>query len=51
MQIAVRDLQNGISIPNGLGGLNAVLSLCKADTQSAIASRMSNHWQRLKFLE
>jgi len=48
--IAVRDLQNGISLPNGAGGFNAVSALCGADLNSTATPWMKDHLGNLDFI-
>jgi uncharacterized protein (DUF1501 family) len=48
--IAVRDLQNGIALPNGIGGFNAVSALCNADSNSVSAPWMKDHLGNLDFI-
>jgi uncharacterized protein (DUF1501 family) len=48
--IAVRDLQNGIALPNGAGGFNAINALCGADSNSISAPWMSDHLSNLNFI-
>ncbi len=48
--IAVRDIQNGISLPNGVGGFNAVSALCNADSNTASAPWMKDHLSNLDFI-
>lgn len=48
--IAVRDLQNGIALPNGVGGFNAINTLCGVDSKSVSAPWMSDHLSNLNFI-
>lgn len=48
--IAVRDLQNGIALPNGAGGFNAVSALCHADFNNIAAPWMKDHLSNLNFI-
>jgi uncharacterized protein (DUF1501 family) len=48
--IAVRDLQNGIALPNGNGGFNAVSALCSADANTPAAPWMKDHLSNLDFI-
>jgi uncharacterized protein (DUF1501 family) len=48
--IAVRDLQNGIALPNGVGGFNAMTALCGVDSNAISAPWMSDHLSNLNFI-
>lgn len=48
--IAVRDIQNGIILPNGVGGFNAVSALCNTDSSSVSAPWMRDHFSNLNFI-
>ena len=48
--IAVRDLQNGISLPNGDRGFEAVSALCDADLKAIAAPWMKDHLGNLEFI-
>ena len=48
--IAVRDIQNGIALPNGAGGFNAVSALCSADSNTVSAPWMQDHLSNLDFI-
>lgn len=48
--IAVRDIQNGIALPNGTGGFNAVSALCNVDSGSVSAPWMKDHLSNLDFI-
>jgi len=48
--IAVRDIQNGIALPNGIRGFNAVSALCNADPNSVSAPWMRDHFSNLDFI-
>ena len=48
--IAVRDLQNGIALPNGIGGFNAVSALCTTDTNAISAPWMQDHLSNLEYI-
>jgi uncharacterized protein (DUF1501 family) len=48
--IAVRDLQNGIALPNGVGGFKAINALCDVDANTVAAPWMSDHLSNLNFI-
>jgi uncharacterized protein (DUF1501 family) len=48
--IAVRDLQNGIALPNGNSGFNAVSALCNVDANTPAAPWMKDHLSNLDFI-
>ncbi len=45
--ISIRDLQSGISLPNGDAGLNAVLSLSQADFSHPASSTIKEHFESM----
>lgn len=48
--IAVRDIQNGIALPNGVAGFNAVSSLANADQANQASPWMRDHLANLDFI-
>ena len=48
--IAIRDLQNGIALPNGAAGFKAVSALCDADSKTISAPWMKDHLSNLDFI-
>ncbi|WP_114636697.1 DUF1501 domain-containing protein [Polynucleobacter necessarius] len=48
--IAVRDIQGGIALPNGVNGFNALSALCNADGNSIASPWIKDHLSNLDFI-
>ena len=48
--IAVRDIQGGISLPNGVNGFNALSALCNADGNAIASPWIKDHLSNLDFI-
>ena len=48
--IAVRDIQNGIALPNGANGFSAMTALCNADSNATASPWIKDHLSNLDFI-